>query len=183
MVGSEDFTPLLWNNDSSKNTLFELNNHRLMKIISLICFLFFLLTAFSQKNKEKILANFDYVEYYPDSTIKEARKFNGINLEGTTVEFNEVGKPVAIGNYKKGKKTGNWIYYDGSSHFFEEKKYEFNSDLFSQPYYQPEERHTGSVRPGCGTGIGQAIGEFYTRYEALLNPENERKFSCWGQEN
>jgi hypothetical protein len=154
-----------------------------MKLIVLTLFCIAFLSGFSQKDREKILTSFDYIAYYPDSTIQEARKFSGINLEGTTVEFDKLGKPVAIGHYKKGLKTGRWIYSDGTSDFFEEKKDLMNSNVLFQPYYTPEKRHTGSIVPGCGTGKYQAMQEFYQTYDTLIHSEDKIPFSCWGPQH
>lgn len=151
-----------------------------MKYLFLIFFSFLLNPSFSQKDKVKILANFDYIEYYSDSTIKEARKFSG-NLDGTTIEFNASGEPVAIGNYKKGIKTGKWLYSDGSYDFFPEQKEKLIPQILLTENYDPEGNKTGSVRPGCGTGISLGIRDFYQKYLSLVNPKNLTRQSCWGQ--
>ena len=143
----------------------------ILKFSSCILFFLFLQQGFSQKDKEKILANFDYVEYYPDSTIKEARKFNGTHLEGTTVEFNTTGKPVAIGEYKKGIKTGKWLYSDGSQSYFISYKIQGRGIRLNE---NPDENgnKTGEIKTR-----EQSIStfEFHTIYQKLLNPYKVQK--------
>lgn len=132
-----------------------------------ICTVFVLLlsTCFSQQDKEKILMNFDYVEYYPDSTIRAAHKFIQ-TVERFTVEFNEAGIPVAMGNYKKEVKVGSWYYSDGSFDEYDEKF----SNLYSPQNFQNHQiKSTGSLYPGCGTGVSQAIKLFRQRYEETIN--------------
>jgi hypothetical protein len=138
-----------------------------MKLLILLFFSLILGTGFSQKDKEKILANFDYVEYYPDSTIRSAHQFTGATLERFTVEFNEVGMPVAMGNYQKGKRIGTWIFSNGSSSEYPEMKQDLNPGMV---FILPENHKTGNLRPGCGTGTMQAIQHFRTKYQGLLNP-------------
>jgi|GEM_PF-1883072 len=143
--------------------------NKLMLVV--VVFSFSLNPSFSQKDKEKILANFDYIEYYSDSTIRSAHKFNGASLERFTVEFNEVGMPVAMGNYKKGKRIGIWKYSDGSSdNFIEENPSNLFYD-FSKTRLAPTEKHHGGMMPGCGTGIYQARMGFQEKYQHLLNSE------------
>jgi hypothetical protein len=138
----------------------------ILKFSSCILFFLFLQQGFSQKDKEKILANFDYVEYYPDSTFRAAHKFTGVTLERYTVEFNEVGMPVAIGNYQKGIKVGNWCYSDGSFDEYDEK---FSNLYTPQSFQNYQIKSTGSLYPGCGTGVTQAIKLFKQRYEEAIN--------------
>lgn len=134
-----------------------------------ICTLFLLsfLNCFSQKDRDKILANFDYIEYYADSTIKEARKFSKTHLEGTTIEFNTEGKPIAIGNYKKGMKTGKWLYSNGTYSFH--LKYKFTPELSVCLTENQDEKgnKTGEVRT---RDSGMQSWEFQQEYERLLNP-------------
>ncbi len=130
------------------------------------------LTGFSQKDKEKILANFDYVEYYPDSTIRSAHQFIGFTLERVSIEFNEAGMPVAIGNYQKGKRVGEWIYSDGSVTIFPKLSAIENPTVIAFDPYDPTDHRTGSLRPGCGTGTMQAIQNFKAKYQSLINPGN-----------
>jgi hypothetical protein len=140
-----------------------------------ICTVFVLLLSpcFSQPDKEKILANFDYVEYYPDSTIRTAHKFTGATLTRFTVEFNEVGIPVAMGNYYKGVRRGIWIYSNGSSTDYTETKNENLNPLFVQIDFDDVNKRSGSTLPGCGTGTMQAIQHFREEYQSLLNPESD----------
>ncbi len=139
----------------------------LMKLLTCLFFCLTFLTGFSQKDKEKILANFDYVEYYPDSTIKEARKFSGTNLEGTTVEFNTAGEPVAIGNYKKGMKTGRWIYSDGAYSFFVLQKKDPELKVCLTEKQDEAGNKTGELKDRFE---GILLWEFHQTYEVLLNP-------------
>ncbi len=141
--------------------------------MKLLTFLFFGLifgNAFSQKDREKILANFDYVDYYPDSTIRSAHKFTGTSLERFTVEFNEIGMPVAMGKYKMGKRIDEWIYSDGSLTIFPDIKMEFYSN---RVIIVPEHTRTGNLHPGCGTGRMQAQQEFRDKYQHLIDPEGK----------
>nr|WP_294858603.1 hypothetical protein [uncultured Fluviicola sp.] len=138
-----------------------------------ICFSFMLNTSFSQKDKEQILAHFDYVDYYPDSAIRSAHKFTGISLERFTVKFNEAGMPVAMGNYKKSKRIGIWIYSDGSSdNFIEEKPNDLFYD-FSRNQLNPTEKYHGDMMPGCGTGMYQARMKFKQKYQNLFDPKGK----------
>lgn len=141
-----------------------------MKAALFTCFSLFLLHGFSQKDREKILANFDYVEYYPDSTIRAAHKFIHITVERFTVEFNEAGMPVAMGKYQKGKQVGEWIYSNGSSRIFPKFINHDNPITVAYAPYDPTDHRTGNLRPGCGTGEMQAKQAFKDKYESLLNP-------------
>lgn len=138
----------------------------ILKFSSCILFLLFFQQCFSQKDKEKILTNFDYVEYYPDSTILAAHKFTEATLTRFTVEFNEAGIPIAMGKYKKGIKVGSWSYSDGS---FDEYDETF-SNLYTPKSFQNHQiKSTSSLYPGCGTGITRAIKLFEQRYEEAIN--------------
>lgn len=142
-----------------------------MKLLATLFFSLILLNGFSQLEKEKVLAHFDYVDYYPDSTIRSAHQYTGVNLERFTVEFSAAGAPVAMGKYHKGVKTGEWIYSDGSFDIFDEKfpksthAYDHNSSI----------EHSGAIRPGCGTGIFRARKEFDEKYQKLIHPEAENE--------
>ena len=146
-----------------------------MKLLVFLFFTLILLNGFSQKDKEKILANFDYVEYYPDSTIHAAHKFTGVTLERFTVEFNAFGTPVAMGKYQKGKKVGKWIYSDGSLDNFSESERNSNTSAIKVDLYPDNSsgKTSGSLHPGCGTGRMQQMQEFRKTYESLLNPETK----------
>ena len=141
------------------------------KLFISLLFLLFFQNGFSQQEKAKILANFDYVEYYPDSTIRAAHQFIGFTLERFTVEFNEAGMPVAMGNYQKGKQVGEWIYSDGSHRIFPKFSTIEDPTVIAFDPYDPTDHRTGSIRPGCGTGTMQAMKDFRTKYQDLLNPE------------
>ncbi|MGV3612357.1 MAG: hypothetical protein ACO1N0_15470 [Fluviicola sp.] len=138
-----------------------------MKVLILLALSLTFGNAFSQKDKEKILANFDYVEYYPDSTIKEARKFSKTHLNGTTVEFNPEGEPIAIGNYKKGLKTGKWLYSNGSYSFHLNHKDIPELHVCLTEHYDDRGDKTGEVRT---RDSGMLSWEFQQEYERLLNP-------------
>lgn len=144
----------------------------IFKFSSCILFFLFFQLGFSQKDKEKILANFDYVEYYPDSTFRAAHKFKGATLTRFTVEFNEVGIPVAMGNYYKGARRGIWIYSNGSSTDYTETKNESLNPLFVQVDFDDINKRSGATVPGCGTGTMQAIQHFSEKYQSLLNPDS-----------
>ncbi|WP_343634129.1 hypothetical protein [Fluviicola sp.] len=145
----------------------------ILKFSSYIVLLLWSQHCFSQKDREKILANFDYVEYYPDSTIRAAHKFIHITVERFTVEFNEAGMPVAMGKYQKGKQVGEWIYSNGSSRIFPKFVNHDNPIIVAYDPYDPTDHRTGNIRPGCGTGMMQAIQAFREKYESLLNPEKQ----------
>lgn len=137
-----------------------------MKSLLILFSVLFYFNGFSQVEKEKIRAGFDYFEYYPDSTIKAAHRYTGVSLERFVVEFNATGMPVAMGKMKKGKKSGKWIYSDGSCDVFDEK----SPGLWN---YNSKTASSGSMRPGCGTGIFQAKKEFNDTYQELLKPQSE----------
>jgi hypothetical protein len=137
-----------------------------LKPFLFICFSLLLNSSFSQKDKEKILANFDYVDYYPDSTIRSAHKFTGVSLERFTVEFDKTGKPVSMGKYKKGAKIGSWTYSNGSFDIYDDK-----FSTFYTPF-KPDDypiKSSGTFYPGCGTGVSQAIKLFNQQYDNLIS--------------
>jgi len=114
-------------------------------------------TSIAQQDKQKIIAHFDFVTYYPDSTIKEAYTMVGLTVEGTLIEFDSLGEPVAIGLYKARKKEGDWKYPDGSTHYFKKGK------------------DAGNSLPFCGTGIMLAQQEFKKRYCSLIGCDTPLK--------
>ncbi len=154
-----------------------------MKILILVAviFSFSLNPCFSQKDKEKIIANFDYIEYYPDSTIKEARKFNGTHLQGTTIEFNTAGEPVAIGRYKKGIKTGKWIYSSGTYSFFVLQKESPERIISLTENYDQYGDKIGAIRIKCVKSLESVVLEFYQGYDTLVNPKSVMPRICWSQ--
>lgn len=105
---------------------------------------------FAQQDKQQIIAHFDFVTYYPDSTIKEAYTMVDLKVEGTMIEFDSLGEPAAIGQYKARKKVGAWICPDGSTHYYKEGK-----DVVT-------------TYPGCGTGMFLAYEEFWRLYASLI---------------
>ena len=64
-----------------------------------------------QTSREKIIASFDTVIYYPDSTIKSAIHLKKGYYSGYTIEYGQTGK-ILVGKYKKGKPDGLWLYND-----------------------------------------------------------------------
>ena len=122
--------------------------YRFVLILTFLCLMS--QPYFAQQDKQQIMANFDFVTYYPDSTIKEAYTMVDLKVEGTMIEFDSLGKPAAIGQYKARKKVGAWIYPDGTSRIFKNGK------------------DFGEIRPGCGTGMNLAREEFRKLYASLI---------------
>lgn len=91
-----------------------------------ILLLFILLIQFSpskaQENKENILRNFNYIEYYKDSTIKKAMNFKDFEPVGYCIEFDEFGAPLWIGQYKNWRKADVWLKSDGTIVNYTEKE-------------------------------------------------------------
>lgn len=140
-----------------------------MKLIVLTLFCIAFLSGFSQKDREKILTSFDYIAYYPDSTIRSAQK-RQFNLELFTVEFDETGMPVAMGNCQNEQKVGKWIYSDGSSRLF--PKLHLNSDptvVVFDPY-DPADHRTEALRPRHEADIIENKEEFQKKYQNLFTP-------------
>lgn len=141
----------------------------ILKFSSCILFLLFFQQCFSQKDKEKILANFDYVEYYPDSTIRAAHKFIHITVDRFTVEFNEAGMPVAMGKYQKGKQAGEWIYSNGSTRIFPKFINHDDPTVVAFDPYDPTDHRTRNLNPGYETDVSEIIKLFKQRYEEAIN--------------
>lgn len=140
-----------------------------MKYLFLIFFSFLRNSSFSQKDKEKILANFDYVKYYQDSTIRSAHKFE-FTMEWFTVEFNEAGVPVAMGNYQNEKKVGEWVYSDGSHQLFPKLRANMDPNTIIFDQYDPADKRTESLRPRYEADVLRDKQEFQKKYQHLLNP-------------
>jgi len=60
-----------------------------------------------------ILSAFEAVEYYPDSTIRNAYKIQFNRKNGYAVEYSSVGNPLKIGKYENDKKEGAWLWAEG----------------------------------------------------------------------
>ncbi|MDQ3108373.1 MAG: hypothetical protein M3R17_00630 [Bacteroidota bacterium] len=128
-----------------------------MKIVSpgfliAILLLLFCEPLYAQQERQKIIAAFDSVIYYADSTIVCAYKTKHGRLNGYSIEFDSTGAAIYIGKYKNGYETGQWRCNDGSSTFYE-KKGQF------------------TMLPGCGTGINLAQKDFEKLYFRLINQE------------
>ncbi len=123
----------------------------------LFFFLFISSFSFGQEDKNLLLANFYYVEYYPDSTIKKVCEIKNLAFNGTTILFDTIGNPITIGTYTNGKESGSWIHSDGSTTFYHERAI-LNKDSFN-------------FLPGCGTGIYLANKHFRERYFELIKKE------------
>lgn len=86
-----------------------------MKIAIIVVILILNLSStFAQDNKAGILRNFNYIEYYPDSTIRLAMNYKDFEPNGYCIEFDRSGNPTSIGKYAKWRKTGVWIKNDGT---------------------------------------------------------------------
>jgi len=71
--------------------------------------------ANAQDDRKAIIANFDSVVYNSDSSISSVYKIKKGLREGYAIEF-EKKIPIAIGEYKKGKKEGLWFFdYGGGT--------------------------------------------------------------------
>jgi len=106
--------------------------------------------ANAQPGKTKILRCFDVYEYYPDSTIKAAYHVKNGKYNDYAIEYDTTGAPAKIGIYKKGKKSGNWLYSSGAAERYKKGK---TDGLITVP--------------GCGTGKAQAKDSFRMLYEKL----------------
>ena len=140
-----------------------------MKIITCLFFCLIFGNAFSQKDRDKILANFDHIKYYPDSTIRSAGKYQ-FTLDYFTVEFNITGIPVAMGVMQKGEKVGEWIYSDGSHRFFPQLGGTVETTVVFQPD-DPADSRTQSLKPRYEADVLRDKEEFQKKYESLINHE------------
>ncbi len=120
----------------------------------IIVFLFGIGTSKGQADKAKILSAFQQFDYYPDSTIKCAYKIKKERKHGYAIEFDSTGAPDFIGEYKRGKRKGSWMYADAR----------FKS-------YKKKYRNILSFYPGCGTGVQLAKSRFKKMYRQLINNE------------
>ena len=116
--------------------------------IFVLSFLFVAL-SFAQENQAGIKRNFNYIEYYPDSTIKRALNFENYEPVGYCIEFDNMGKPLTIGEYKSWDRFGEWLNADGTTTHYTEKFEKF------------------VTIPGCGTGMYQNVQRFRELYEQL----------------
>ena len=108
-------------------------------------------SLFGQGDKDKIIASFDKVEYYPDSMIKCAYKLKKGLYHGYAIEFDSSGTAFKIGKYKKGKKEGSWSYRSGAREGYK------NGENFGLISF-----------PGCGTGEVIAKEDFQKLYLQLI---------------
>jgi hypothetical protein len=123
-------------------------------LLSVVYTLFFINTFSAQENKENILRNFNYIEYYKDSTIKKAMNFKDFEPVGYCIEFDNMGNPVTIGQYKSWNRFGNWLNADGTT-----------------SHYTDNVHYTRLV-PGCGTGMYHNRKRFNELYEELIKKTN-----------
>lgn len=127
-----------------------------MKFIVFLVAIFLFRGASAQAQKNAILANFDSIAYYPDSTIESAYKVRKGKAHGYAIEFDSLGRPVAIGKYVKGEKDGGWLLRNGWMDFYENGTYD------------------GFAIPGCGTGLRIAKEEFENLYRKLIEEKSPR---------
>jgi len=107
------------------------------------------LTGKAQKLKGNLISSFDSIEYYSNDTIKAVYQTKKEMPKGYSIEFDSTGKALKIGKYSNGKKTGYWLWENGTRESCS-GKYE------GMMFY-----------PGCGTGIIKRKREFQTLYEKL----------------
>ncbi len=125
-----------------------------MKFLVLLLGTFLFRDASAQAEKKAILANFDSIVYYPDSTIENAYTMRKGKAHGYAIEFDSLGLPVAIGKYVKGEKDGGWLLRNGWMDFYENGNYD------------------GFAIPGCGTGLRRAKEEFEDLYRRLAGEKS-----------
>ncbi len=118
-------------------------------LLSVICTLFFTHNFSAQENQAGIKRNFNYIEYYPDSTIKRAMNFENYEPVGFCIEFDNMGNPVTIGEYKSWDRFGEWLNADGTTSHYTDNV------------------HYSRLVPGCGTGMYQNRKRFNELHEQL----------------
>jgi hypothetical protein len=123
-------------------------------LLSVVYTLFFIHTFSAQENKENILQNFNYIEYYKDSTIRLAMNYEGFHPIGYCIEFDILCMPLTIGEYRSGVRYGEWLNSDGSY-----TSYLVNFDIVSG-------------FPGCGTGMSKNVQRFNELYQELITKTN-----------
>jgi hypothetical protein len=111
-------------------------------------------SIFAQENQAGIKRNFNYIEYYPDSTIKRAMNYEKYKPVGYCIEFDSLGKAKTIGEYRSGIRFGKWLNADGSF-----TNYFVNFDIV-QGF------------PGCGTGMYHNRIRFKELYQELISKTN-----------
>ncbi len=122
-----------------------------MKIAIIVVILILNLSStFAQDNKAGIKRNFNYIEYYPDSTIKRAMNFENYEPVGYCIEFDNMGNPLTIGEYKSWNRYGDWLNADGTTTHY---SIEFTKTAFF---------------PGCGFGTWQNVKRFNELYQELI---------------
>lgn len=75
--------------------------------------------------------------------------YEGFHPIGYCIEFNNLGMPLKIGEYRSGVRFGEWLNSDGSY-----TSYLANFDIVSG-------------FPGCGTGMSKNVQRFNELYEQL----------------
>jgi hypothetical protein len=98
-------------------------------------FVFLFLSAFGQKDREKLLQYFDKVDIYPKTNIiKTAYKVKNGKFEGYAVDFNDKGEPILIGQYKAGKRVGAWLMPNGHALRYDKPKFEIGVPAEGRDY-------------------------------------------------
>ncbi|PHR27759.1 MAG: hypothetical protein COA38_12875 [Fluviicola sp.] len=85
--------------------------------------------SIAQDNTDHVIAQFNTLEYYPDSTIKIAYNLKGNKIRGYSVEFNSTGRPIWIGKYRNGLKHGKWLQNDGGSRLYKRGEIDWGYSL------------------------------------------------------
>lgn len=126
-----------------------------MKSFICIVAIFFLAVNIKAQDKDSVVKYFDVVGYYPDtSKVKVAYRVENGLLNGYFIKFSIMGDPIIIGQYKNGKPSGIWLLSNG--------------DAINYRDYDGLK-----LRPGCGTGVNQAIDRFKRVYSLLLKGERD----------
>lgn len=121
-----------------------------IKNIFLMAFITLSATVFAQEDKYLIIASFDKIEYYSDSTIKCVYTVKKGVSHGYSIEFDSTGTAIRIGKYKRGFKHGNWYWNNGWLTQYKKGK----SGLI--------------LIPGCRTGLKKAHQSFIELYNELI---------------
>lgn len=115
--------------------------------------LVFIFTTIRSSAQGRVLApeRFDSIAFYADSTVRFIGMTRRGVLHGSSIEYDNVGTATAIGRYRRGMRSGAWIFRDG--HWIE---------------YRKGERRWGGY-PGCRTGFLDARRRFDQRYGDLMS--------------
>ncbi|MEI9946426.1 MAG: hypothetical protein WDN26_19675 [Chitinophagaceae bacterium] len=119
----------------------------------LILHLLVVQTALSQADKSDIIRHFDWVSYYPDSTIKSAFHIKDGQFDDYAIFLDSTGAPEKIGKFVNGRRKGFWLKSNGGIMDCNEKD--------AKEYF-----------PGCGTGAAENIRTFQLTYRMLLDGKN-----------